>query len=397
MNKLGIITSRRVAAAAAVLLGTGMTQAANAQEPSPGDDIQTECAVPFGGDFPVEQCPSQTASSTTTLLFDFVNSLRTRVAQQRRARRVLDVDEEGNVARGMTLGGAASADEEVSGVSAYGRLSPFFVLDHSEGDRDRTSRGYGYDQDADSFILGADYRFSDTLFAGATLSYLSAETEYDEDQGSIDLDGYILGLHGSKYFANNLFVDAVATYGELETDILRRAPPSQRFTASPDGDVFSGELALGYQYSQGRTRLTPLVRFHYLDGSLDSYSETVASGFGPPNSYDEQEFDAENLEISFQADTVLLMDWGVLIPSVNVAYHHEFSDATVVRGNYFDPEGPAFAQQPDDPDRNTVVVRLGASAQFTHGWSSFVSLEKLLQHDYFDRYHAVLGVRYEIF
>lgn len=346
----------------------------------------------------VENCPSQTGSSTSTQIFTFVNDLRTRIAQQRKVRRALKSQDEENVARGRALGGAASADDEATGVSAYGRLSPFVVADYADYDREKTSSGQAYDQDTESLILGADYRVDDSLFIGGTLNYLNGDTEFANDSGSIDVDAYILGLHGSKYWRSNLFMDALATYGRLESDIVRRDGFDRRFTASPDGDEASVEVAVGYEYSEGRTRLTPLAKLHYFDGSLDGYSEFDESGSGTPQSFEKQDFDSVNLQLSLQADTVMLTQWGVLIPSVNVAYHHEFSEANTVNGQQdFGFFTQPISQKTDDPDQNYFVVRLGASAQFTHGWSAFASFEKLLHHDYLDRNNAVLGVRYEIF
>lgn len=382
------------------------------EEPYPEtgpSETQTECySIPVsisepGDDFPettsVEQCPTQTGSATSTQLFTFVNDLRTRIIQQRRARRVLDSqqDDEQTAAAGWRLGGAASADDEVSGVSAYGRLSPFVIADFADSDRERTDAGQAYDQDTESLILGADYRVDDTLFVGGTLSYLSGDTEFANDAGDIDIDAYLIGLHGSKYWGNNLFMDALVTYGQLKSDITRNinVPGGPRYTASPDGEEMAAEVAVGYEYSRGRTRLTPLAKLHYFDGKLDAYDENGQPSLFGPQSVGEQDFDALNLQLALQADTVYLMDWGVLIPSLNLSYYREFSDANTVQVS----TGPftTVSQEPDDPDRHTFVIRLGAHAQFTHGWAAFFSLEKLLHHDYMDRNNVVVGVRHEIF
>lgn len=385
----------------AVALGAlAFAPVAGAQEET-GSGTQTECAVvPIGfgeGVVFAEQCPTQGGSSTSTQLFTFVNDLRTRIIQQRRGKRILQAQEQ-QTAGAMTLGGAASADEDgVGGVSAFGRLSPFAIVDVADADRERTAGGQAYDQDTESVILGADYRVNDTLFVGGTLNYLNGDTEFANDAGSIDVDSYILGLHGSKYWGNSFFMDALVTYGQLDADIVRNVEifgQRRRYTASPDGDELSAEVAVGYEYSEGRNRITPLAKLHYFDGSLDGYTED-GSPFPGPQTVGKQDFDAVNLQLGLQADTVLLMGWGVLIPSVNFSYYREFSDANTVEVS--NGGLPALTQRPDNPDRHTYVIRLGASAQFTHGWSGFVSFEKLLHHDYLDRNNAVLGVRYEIF
>lgn len=380
------------------LLGLALTPLAQAQQ-TPEENPE-ECELVFGqSELPELVCASQSGATTGPQLFTFVNDLRTRVIQQRNARRIINDQGQLNASRGAPLGGAASADDDVTGVSAYGRLSPFVIGDFADADRERTSEGIAYDQDTESFILGADYRVNNTLFVGGTLSYLDGDTDFANDRGDIDVEAYILGLHGSKYWGNGLFMDGLVTYGEFDADITRNAispfgGPTSRFTASPDGEEMSAEVALGYEYSQGRNRITPLVKLHYFDATLDGYQEETDS-FGSGQQVSEQDFDSVNLQVALQADTVLLMGWGVLIPTVNLAYHHEFAEGTTtsIQG----PFGSPTKLTAEDPDQHTFVLRVGASAQFTHGWSGFVSFEKLLHHDYLDRNNAVLGVRYEIF
>ena len=389
-----------------VLAGALAAPAAMAQqeppisEPGQGTTFeQNECETQFFEGGSIENCPTQTGSSTSTQLFTFVNDLRTRIIQQRRARQALEKQggEEQTAASGWRLGGAASADDDVSGVSAYGRLSPFVIADFADSDRERTDAGQAYDQDTQSLIVGADYRVNATLFVGGTLNYLSGDTDFANDAGDIDIDAYLIGLHGSKYWGNNIFTDALVTYGQVESDITRNVElfgSTRRYTASPDGEEMSAEVAIGYEHSRGRTRITPLAKLHYFDGQLDAYTEN-GPGFPGPQRVGEQDFDALNLQLALQADTVYLMDWGVLIPSLNFSYYREFSDANSVQVS----TGPftTISQEPDNPDRHTFVIRLGAHAQFTHGWTAFASVEKLLHHDYMDRNNLVVGVRHEIF
>lgn len=404
------ITGHRVTAAiAAVLSGMLLSPAAVAQTAPRG--TQTECEpnlqgefpseqgeFQFGqGDFQFEQCPSQTSSSTQEQFFGFVSNLGTRISQQRHLVRGGDRgSEEGpDSTAGLTRGGAAGADSDETGITAYGRLSAFGVADYSASDREATGKGDAYDQHNEAVVLGLDYRFSNTLFAGATFNYLAGDTDFTGatgPTGSTEVDSYIFGLHGSKYWGD-VYLEALVTYGRFDLDIDRIDFFGDRYGASPDGDLRSADLSLGYVHSRNRWRTTPAVKLLYLDGSIDGYTETTSAGFGSPKTFEEQDFEALNAELSVQFDYVVLKNWGVLIPSLKLAYNHEFEDPHTVRGVQFGE----FAEEPEAPDADTATVRLGVSAQFKRGWSAFASFEKLLEHSYIDRNNIAAGVRYEFF
>lgn len=409
---MAMTTRFRPLMAMTFILAVGLAPPAVAQLetvplPPPGggpitfQETQTECEVRVIQDSIVEVCPSQTGSSTRNQFFNFVSNLGTRISQQRRV--VRDTDEESEDESetaffGPVLGGAASADDD-GGITEYGRLSAFGIADYSESDRDSTSSGQSYDQETESAILGVDYRFSNTLFAGVTLNYLSGDTDFDGPEGSLgstDVDSYVLGVHASKYSGNG-YMEALLTYGQFDLGIERIEGSGflqTRYGASPDGDLGSVDVALGYVHSSDRWRFNPVFKFLYMDGSIDGYSEEVSSGLGSPKTFRKQDFSAINVELSLQTDYVILTGWGVLIPSLKVAYHRELDDRHTVRGTRF---GQPFAQETDDLDRNTLVARLGVSAQFQRGWSAFASYEKLFEHRYLDRDNAVVGVRYEFF
>lgn len=402
---------RMPAGVAAAVTGMMLTPAAVAQQVPPGSGPQAplnECVVIIDQELQTETeyCPSQTGSSTRTQFFDFVSNLGTRISQQRHVVRDPEGErEEGSdTTAGLALGGAASADE--TGIAAYGRLSAFGVADYSASDREATAKGDAYNQHNEAVILGLDYRFSNTLFAGATFNYLTGDTDFtgaDGPLGSTDVDSYVFGLHGSKYWGN-VYLDALVTYGEFDLDIERidnTGPgPSSRYGASPDGNISSADITLGYVHSHNRWRVTPATKLLYMDGSIDGYLENLRSDFifaPPPRAVEKQDFEALNAELSVQFDYVVLKNWGVLIPSLKLAYNHEFEDPHTVRGARIGLGEGSFAERPEAPDADTASVRLGVSAQLKRGWSAFASFEKLFEHSYIDRNNIVAGIRYEFF
>lgn len=349
---------------------------------------QDECQTFFNPQTEQEEesCPDQTGSSTRAQTTDFLGNLNDRILQQRSS---FGVNRNRNTA---PRGGAASADSDIG---ASGRLSSFVVVDGGETDRRATNAGLAYEQDANALILGIDYRLRADLIAGATISYLRSDTDYDDNRGEVDNDTYILGFHASKYWGD-IYLDALLTYGQLDLDI-ERVSSSTEYEGSTDGDFHSAELAAGRMFNHRQWSITPSVRLLHVRGELDSYSETTSAAFAPPpQSYDDQKFDSLNARAALQVDYVVLTGWGVLLPSLYFAYNHEHLGADKVNAS----AGGAFPftteQIGDDPIKNYKLGRLNLAAQFKGGLSGFLSYERLIDHERLDRDTVALGVRYEL-
>lgn len=339
--------------------------------------------------------PTQTGESTRTQSKHFLIGLGNVIEQLRNGTRGRPANQQ-TALTGQARGGAASA--ESSGITGFSRMSTIVIEDYAESERENTQRGRGYNQHTYTTTLGFDYRVNESLFAGATASYLSGKTDIDANAASQDLEIYVVGFHGSKYWQNALFLDWLMSYGSLGLD-LERFDGAGNFEADTDGEQWSADLSLGYQYSSSRWRLTPVLKAFHLRGETDSYRETRLDGSRAPKVVDSQNFDSAVAELSVQSEYVVPANWGVVIPSINLAYQHEFSDADKSTGRNSGAGSSAassFAETPDDPDDGTLTARVGISAQFQRGWSAFASYEHLLEHDYVDEYNVTVGVRYEI-
>ena len=345
--------------------------------------------IDLGGDMPgniLFRCPSSVGDSTLLQLRNFLSSLAGTIDQQRRLRRAGQT--------GYPTHGAASGDS----IGDYGRLSTFASADYNNVDRSRTTLGQGLTQDSFSFTWGADYRLRDTLFLGGTLNLLSSDTDIDDNLGSTDVNTIVMGFHGSQYWQNDLFLDWLATlsYSDLDID---RTDLAGSYKASTDAWHWSTELSFGHQLSVSRWRITPIARLFYMRGQLDGYTERVVSQFGDPEVADKQSHNLTMFDLSLQTDYVLLANWGVVIPSFKLAYERDFSGTSSSSGRVLTTQETLhifYSGETDDPDRNTVMARLGVSAQFQRGLSAFINYQHLLGHDYFDRYHIGAGIRYEI-
>lgn len=366
-----------------VALVWGYASNSYAQTQTPFEE-PSECHTFFNFDTNQEEstCADQTASSTREQTTDFIGGISDRISQQRSG---FGLNRNRSASLTPALGGAASADSDIS---SSGRLSPFAVIDSSDSERKATTTSRAYDQDANTVILGVDYRLNSDLIAGATLSYLDSDTDLDNDQGSSDNETIVLGLHASKYWGDT-YLDALLTYGQIDLDV-ERVSPGGRFDGSTDGDVHSAELALGRLINHEQWSISPSVRLLHARGALDGYTEVNTSGGTGAVSYREQKFESLNARAAIQGDYVVLTNWGVLVPSLYFAYHHEYIDADAVTTT------AGLKQFSDDPARNYRVGRLNIAAQFKRGLSGFLSYERLINHEFLDRDTVALGVRYEL-
>lgn len=344
----------------------------------------SQCHTTF--DFETQQeksnCADQTASSTRESTTEFVGGISDRISQVRTG---FGTSRNRTSAIFKPQGGAASADGDIG---ASGRLSPFVVVDSSDSERKASAISRAYDQDAKTAILGFDYRISEALIAGATLNYLDSETDLDNNQGSSENKSIILGLHASRYWGNT-YLDTLVTYGQIDLDV-ERVSPGGRFDGSTDGDFHSAELALGQLVNHKQWSFSPSVRLLHVRGSLDGYTETNISGGTGAIAYREQQFESLNARAAFQTDYVVLTDWGVLVPSLYLAHHHEYVGAEAITTT------TGLRQVGEDPARNYKVIRLNLAAQFKRGLSAFLSYETLSKHEFLDRDTATLGFRYEL-
>lgn len=338
---------------------------------------------------------SQLAESTNLQLSNVIGNMAGRIGGLRR-QQLCDMGA-GLFASCGGLAGGAAGDED-NALLSMGRLSMLALYDYSNQERDRTALGNGFEQDSQSVTVGVDYRLSATSFIGTTLSTSSADTTFDSNAGNQDGQTTVVAAHASKYW-DTFFVDGLLSVGRMALDI-ERVDGVDRYQASPDADFWSADISLGYGYSKDRWRLTPLSRLLIMRGDIDAYREQSLSNSGVLRQLNSQELESSIFALSVQLDYIVPQNWGVLIPSVKLDYQRELASASTASGEQIDAASNTttgnIAEITDDPDSNTAIFGLGASAQFQQGWSAYFNAEILLGHEYLNQYSLVLGGRYEI-
>jgi len=296
------------------------------------------------------------------------------------------------------LGGAAGADSADSALLDDSRLSLFSFTEYTKRDREATASSGGYDQESNAITLGVDYRVDNASFAGLSVSVSDGDSDLDSHLGGSEVSSLMLGSHGAKYWDKH-YISAFLAYGAIDIDV-NRSTANDTFSASTEGDYWYADFTLGADYNYGPLRLNPSVRALYMRGEVDSYTERSASGSGAVRSVNAQDIDSTVLSLALQADYSLLQSWGVLSPSVRAEFNFDQGDAYKTNGQTLNDADKSFlasiSDQSDEPDSSTLALSLGVSAQFKRGLAAYAAYERLLMHDYMNKYTATLGLRFEL-
>lgn len=300
------------------------------------------------------------------------------------------------------LGMGASGDEMLEST----RLGLWVRGDLSFGEQDETELESSFDFDAQNLTFGTDYRINDNLFAGLSMSIGQSETEFANDSADTGIDNYALAAYGS-YYRGASYIDGIISYGWFDVD-TRRSIVYQDFGGSvsrvadgqTDGKEYYVSVNAGHSFSFGNLRLDPLLRFFYLDGTVDGFTETGAQGLNL--AVDKQDFESMSLTASGQMSYIFLPSWGVVTPYVRAEYTREFEDtADGIRyrlaNNPFDtlPGEESLQIQVDAPDTSYLVLGAGVAAQLAYGISGFVSYQALAGYSGLSGEIVSVGMRWE--
>lgn len=322
--------------------------------------------------------------------------------------------------------GGASGDEASF---SDGRLGVFLQGSFGSGDKDPTEFEAGYDVDTFSLVGGIDYRFTDSLVAGAALTYAEAESEFTRDSmgtpigGDFDSDGISLSLYGS-WYGERSYVDLVASYGDVDFESNRsivytvEAPPltvgdvtlpttdavNRVARGKTSGDTLSVGLGAGMNFGRGAWTFGPLVAINYLDLSVDGFSESGADELNLL--YSDQSAESLQLQLGLNLAYAVSLSRGVVVPYARVVFINEQEDdQDSFRLRYLsDPCARAdsgitdcsfFDVESDEPDTNFMLWSVGLSAVLGNNLSSFLNYTAISGMDSISFGEFTIGLRYQ--
>ncbi|MEJ2405849.1 MAG: autotransporter domain-containing protein, partial [Candidatus Thiodiazotropha sp.] len=300
-------------------------------------------------------------------------------------------------------GGGASADNALFA----SRLGVFVTGDIASGSKDETDLESGLDFDTYGLTLGADYRINDQFILGGAFGIMNTQADLNNNTGDLDTQGYSLSLYGTYYSEQNYFVDFAGSYGVNNFDQTRNivyqldnlANVNQKFDAEYDGNMYSLFVGSGYDFTRSVWAFGPRVDLEYVRSNVDGFSEEAsnvsADGGGWATRVEDMDQTWLTLNLGGRMSYTHSADWAVLIPYARLDWMHEFKDDSQTVNAYFvdDPSPQAIRITSDDPDRDYMRLRVGASAQFQNGLVGFVDFGTLFANSRWSSNNLSLGVR----
>lgn len=295
----------------------------------------------------------------------------------------------------VLTGGGASGDLSDQ------RWSTFVNGDFSTGEKDPTPNEDGFDFDTYGITIGADYRISNQLVAGAALGYSSFDSDLHTSStvagGQVESDGYGLSLYAT-YFVDSFYLESVLSFGMTDLETQRNIVyPGQNRTArsETDSDQLVFSIGAGIDFNQDALSYGPYVHFIYSNTEVDGYQETGAAELNLQ--VQAQDIDSKQSVIGFHVSNAMSHKNGVIMPHAWLEWHHEFdADGRVIRSSYVnDPNQFTLPVSTDTSDSNFFTFGLGISTVYAGGTQAFINYQTVLGLDNVEEHILSLGIRHE--
>jgi outer membrane autotransporter protein len=293
------------------------------------------------------------------------------------------------------LGAGDSNNPAQQQLDVLGRWGVFVNGQASLGTKDTTSNETGYRAKTGGITVGADYRFTDDLVAGAALGFVHTRSNFDSAVGQSNTTGASFSLFGTYYHQNGFYIDSIANLGWNGYETDRNVSSGAVANGSTRGLQGAISVSSGYEVNHGALAFGPYVRASYIRVQVDDFSETGADAFNVHS--DAQSLTSLTSNLGLQASYAISTSWGVLSPNARVEWEHQFRDnSRLLTGSLvIDPQQQIFTVATDNPDRNYFNLALGLAAQFARGRSAFISYETVLGRSTVANHAVTAGVRFE--
>lgn len=299
---------------------------------------------------------------------------------------------------GFPSGGAA-------GIADSNRLSIWGNGTYFEGDVGSGTNQLGFGFDNWGGTVGADYRITDEVVAGASFSYLGTDANVDNSGSRVKSDSYTGSIFAMYTHESGFYVDGIASYGGADFDITRSIQYSfngddvnARTKGTPGGLQYSVGMGIGYQYTTGATTIEPYARADYRGLEIDSFDESESGTLGWASHFSRQRVRSLPTTVGMRLNHAFSTSWGVIQPQINGAWHHEFKDGqrniqTRFLGN---GAGLKYNIVTESPDNNYFTVGASISITLPHGITAFTGYSRLLGYHNITSQRVTFGGRIEL-
>lgn len=285
------------------------------------------------------------------------------------------------------------------------------------GERLDTVNETGFDSELAGLVVGADYRFGDSLITGFTFGYTTDEASFDNNTGLLDttsssIAGYFTYLPGE-----NSYIDGYVGLSTLEFGSRREinftgsttsplpVPLTGTATGKYNGTQQMIGVSTGYDWYFDSFSIGPYLAVDYHKTEIDSYDEDGgANPTGLEFRYDDQAILSLTSSIGLNLSYNVSQSWGILLPTFSITMVHQSKDdsrsfglqpAFVPDANTTPINETTLFTQTDIPDRDYILANLGIVAAYNDGTQIFANYEQLSSHDFLETWAVNIGLLME--
>jgi uncharacterized protein with beta-barrel porin domain len=371
-------------------LGISLAELANVLQEVAGEEVMAQGSI-----------ATDTMSGQNAMIGNRISGLLTRLANAN----YTDSDQYyANNSR--ILGMGASGDD----VGLSENFSIFANVSGGNGEKDATDRENGFDLDAMTFIIGADYRLNNSTVVGASIGWETYDADYTKNQrvsgGDMSVDTTTLSLYGL-YSQESYYMSAILGYGNSDFDTTRSVQYSsnnpnnnlsganRQISSKSESDQYNVSLTMGYQMVRKASTISPYIKLSYLDVEIDDFSEVDSSGGGLGLKYNSQNIESFRGILGVQASWVSNQDFGILSPYVIAEWHNEFKDDpnTLTFQYIHDPRNNQISFESDTVDSNFFNFTVGTSLILPNSFQLHADISSIVGFEDFDYNSINFGIR----
>ena len=185
------------------------------------------------------------------------------------------------------------------------------------------------DDTTGNVTLGADYRITPHLRAGALFGYTHTDASINSNGSKATIDSYSPGLYAS-FADNGWYVNAVASYGfnnyteDREVSFGGGSADAHSRRRRPN----RGHLDGGYDFHAGAFTYGPLAGIQYAHVDVNGFTEDGAQSLGADETVAKQETDSLRSRLGGTVSYLFQFGSFVLTPHLSASWQHEFMDGS---------------------------------------------------------------------
>ncbi|MFA6563651.1 MAG: autotransporter domain-containing protein [Verrucomicrobiia bacterium] len=295
---------------------------------------------------------------------------------------------------------AMTKETLTSGIMRRSSDNPWGVWAEGAGqfvgvDANQNASGYhvtsaGLTVGIDRQMLDATTYPHDQLVVGAALGYANSSS-YLANDGRVDVNGVQGNLYGL-WFKDGWHAEAMGGGGANVYDTKRQVLGIDA-NGNTQGRDLQGMLGGGYDWRVGQWTFGPRASAQYTTVDIDGFTE---SGSMAPLTIGSQSMDSLLTQVGMHVSRPFAVEKTLWIPDLSLGWQHESMDSvTAVNAQFANGSGNVFSSQGVPLGRDSAVVGLGLTVQWSKDLATYVTYGTELMRNNYSVQNVSAGVRFK--